>query len=215
VANGNYASSPGQSGKYFAVTASGAQAFLGAPMNSDGTLTMTTLPGSVLSQGRTFPDIGPNGARPSVWFGQPQLPMVYGTYDTTYGNSERTRELIMTKSEFRELFQRVLNVAADNAEAKMARPISRSFLIRLHAFGYGDRLISVEEAVDKIYLGSDRFYRIIDVAIEEVLPKESVAFVRVSGHPPSTLSATWDPAGSGPFKQIVLDKIVDRRVHGA
>ena len=120
----------------------------------------------------------------------------------------------MTKSEFRELFQRVLNVAADNAEAKMAKPISRSFLIKLHAFRYDDRLISIDEAIDKIYLGSDRFYRIIDVAIEEVLPKESVAFVRVSGHPPDTLSATWDPAGSGPFKQIVLDKIVDRRAHG-
>jgi hypothetical protein len=121
----------------------------------------------------------------------------------------------MTKNEFRELFQRVLNVAAENAEAKMAKPISRSFLIRLHAFGYDDRLISVDEAMDKIYLGSDRFYRIIDVAIEEVLPKESVVFVRVSGHPPDALSATWDPTGAGPFKQIVFDKIVDRRVLGA
>jgi hypothetical protein len=117
----------------------------------------------------------------------------------------------MTKSEFRELFQQVLNVAANNAEAKMAKPISRSFLIKLHAFGYDDRLISIDEAIDKIYLGSDCFYRIIDVAIEEVLPKESVAFVRVSGHSPDALSTTWDPAGSGPFKEIVFDKIVDRR----
>jgi hypothetical protein len=52
------------------------------------------------------------------------------------------------------------------------------------------------------------------VGIEEVLPKESVAFVRVSGHPSDTLSATWDPTGIGPFKQIVFDEIVDRRVHG-
>lgn len=78
-ANGNYGSSPSQGGKYFALTAAGAQAFLSAPMNSDGTLTMTTLPGSVLSQGRAFPDIGPNGAGPSVWFSNPQLPLVYGT----------------------------------------------------------------------------------------------------------------------------------------
>jgi hypothetical protein len=70
------------------------------------------------------------------------------------------------------------------------------------------------EAVDKIYLGSDCFYRIIDVAIEEVLPKESVAFVRVSGHPPDTLDATRDPSGSGPFKQMEFDKIVDRRGSG-
>lgn len=121
----------------------------------------------------------------------------------------------MTKTEFGELFRRVLNVATGNAEAKISKPIPHSFLIRLHSFGYDDRLISVDEAIDKIYVGSDRFYRIIDVAIEEVLPKESVVFLRVSGHAPDALSATWDPAGSGPFKQIVFDKIVDRRGDGA
>jgi len=76
------------------------------------------------------------------------------------------------------------------------------------------RFISVDEAVDKIYLGNQRFYRIIDAGIEEVLPKESVAFVRVSGHPPDTLSATGDPTGIGLFKQIVFDEMVDRRAHG-
>jgi hypothetical protein len=106
----------------------------------------------------------------------------------------------MTRKEFRELFQRSLNLAADNAEAKISPPISRSFLVRLHAFGYDDRLLSVDEAVDKIYVGSDQFYRIIDVAITEVLSNESVAFVRVSGHAPDALGATWDPTGSGPFK---------------
>src|SRR5260370_37460428 len=57
-------------------------------------------------------------------------------------------------------------------------------------------------------------YRIIDVAIEEVLPRESVAFVRVGGHPPDTLSATWEPTGSGPFNQLLFEKVVDRRVNG-
>jgi hypothetical protein len=119
----------------------------------------------------------------------------------------------MTKEEFREFFQRSLNVAADNAEAKVPPPIPRSFLIGLHAFGYDDRLVSVDEAVEKIYVGSDRFYRIIDVAIIEVLANESVAFVRVSGHAQDALGATWDPTGSGPFKQLIAEKIVDRRVH--
>jgi hypothetical protein len=123
--------------------------------------------------------------------------------------------ITMTKEDFRERFQRALNDAAGGAETKLTKAIPRSFLIRLHSFGFDDRLISVDDAVDKIYISGDRFYRIIDVAIEEVLSKESVAFVRVSGHAPDALSATWDPAGSGPFKQIVADKIVDRRVHGA
>jgi hypothetical protein len=120
----------------------------------------------------------------------------------------------MTKSEFRALFSRALNTAAENAEVKVATPIPRSFLIELHAFGCDDRLISVDEAVDKIYVGSDRFYRIIDVALKEVLPNESIVFVRVSGHPPDIFNSTWDPTGTGPFKQIVFDKIVDRRVSG-
>jgi hypothetical protein len=121
--------------------------------------------------------------------------------------------VIMTKIEFQDLFQRVLNAAAEDAEAHVALPIPRSFLIKLHAFGLDERTISVDEAVNRIYLGSNLFYRVIDVAIGEVLPRESVAFVRVSGHSPDEFSATWDPGGFGPFKHIVFGKIVDRRVH--
>ena len=111
--------------------------------------------------------------------------------------------MIMTKNDFRELFQRALNVAAENVEGKVAKPISRSFLIELHAPGSSGRLVKIDEALDHIYLGCDRFYRIIDIAIKELLPGESVAFVRVSGHPPDEFSKTWDPSGTGPFKQIL------------
>ncbi|HEX4243232.1 MAG TPA: hypothetical protein VHZ53_17610 [Steroidobacteraceae bacterium] len=120
----------------------------------------------------------------------------------------------MTKAEFGEIFRRALNVAAQNADEKLSNPVPRSFLIRLHSFGYDDQLISVDEAAGKLYVGSDRFYRIIDVAIEEVRPNQSIVFVRVSGHPPDTLSATFDPSGSGPFKQIIMYNIVDRRTQG-
>jgi hypothetical protein len=71
----------------------------------------------------------------------------------------------------------------------------------------------MDAALDNIYLGPDRFYRIIDVAIKELLPKESVVFVRVSGHPPDVFGTTWDPASTGPFKQILSDKIAERGVH--
>jgi hypothetical protein len=116
---------------------------------------------------------------------------------------------IMTRGDFLQLFQRALNLAADNAEAKLKKPIPRSFLISLHAFGCDDRLLSVDDALEKLYLGSDRFFRIIDVAIAEVRPDASVVFVRPSGHPPDALSATWDPTSPGPFKQLIADKIVD------
>jgi len=118
----------------------------------------------------------------------------------------------MTKNDFRELLLRALNSAAENAEAKLAKPVPRSFVIELHAPGSTGRTVSLDEAVEQIYLGSDRFYRIIDVAIKELLPGQSVVFVRVSGHPPTEFSKTWDPASLGPFKQIIAEKIEDRSV---
>lgn len=119
----------------------------------------------------------------------------------------------MTKKDFLQLFLRAMNSAADNAEQKLGKPISRSFVVELHAPASPGRTASVDEALDKIYLGSDRFYRIIDVAIKELLPGETVVFVRVSGHPPAEFSKTWDPSALGPFKQIFAEKIDDRRVH--
>jgi hypothetical protein len=118
----------------------------------------------------------------------------------------------MTKDEFRKLFLRALNDAAENAEVKLARSIPRSFVIELHAPESPGRTVSVDKALDQIYLGSDRFYRIIDIAIKKLLPGEAVAFVRVSGHPADEFSKTWDPSALGPFKQIIAEAIEDRRV---
>jgi hypothetical protein len=116
----------------------------------------------------------------------------------------------MTRSEFRELFQRALTQAAENAQAKFSKSIPASFRIELHAPGFSGRLVNVEEALDQIYLGEDRFYRIIDIAIKEVRLREAVVFLRVSGHPPDVFSKTWDPSGTGPFKQILASDIGTR-----
>lgn len=118
----------------------------------------------------------------------------------------------MTKKEFCKLFVRALSAAAEHADATLAKPVPRSFLIELHAPGSTGQDMSIDEALDQIYLGGDRFYRIIDVAIERLLPDASVAFVRVSGHPAAGFSETWDPSGLGPFKPIVAAMIDDRRV---
>jgi len=117
----------------------------------------------------------------------------------------------MTKAEFRNLFLRAMNAAAENAEARLARPVPRSFTIELHAPPSSPgQTVSVDRALDKIYLGHDRFYKVIDVAIRRRLPRKSVAYVRVSGHPPAPFSQTWDPANLGPFKQIVAEEIEDQ-----
>jgi hypothetical protein len=76
-ATGNYGSNPARSGKYFALTPAGAQAFASHPFSAGSTITETTLPRSVLNEGFLFNDPGQYGAGPSVFFAQPQLPMVY------------------------------------------------------------------------------------------------------------------------------------------
>lgn len=113
----------------------------------------------------------------------------------------------MTKDEFRGLFLRALNEAAENAELILRRKVPRSFLVELHAPDSSENSLSVDQALDKVYLGGDRCYRVIDVAIQRVMPEKSVAFVRVSGHVPAPFSETWDPSGLGPFKQLIPEKI--------
>jgi hypothetical protein len=119
----------------------------------------------------------------------------------------------MTKSDFRKLFLKALNAAADNAEATLTTPVPRSFRIELHAPRSMGTVMNVDEALDQIWLGNNRFYKIIDVAIKEALPGKSLAFVRVSGHAPTGFESTWDPSRLGPFKQITAEQVNDRRAH--
>lgn len=119
----------------------------------------------------------------------------------------------MTKTEFRTMFLRALNIAADNAESKLVEPVPRSFLVELHGAGGSGRIVDPDEAVSRMYLGEDRFYRIIDLAVTQILPGETVVFTRVSGHPPAGFEDTFDPPGLGPFKQILSEHVADRRVH--
>jgi hypothetical protein len=117
----------------------------------------------------------------------------------------------MTKTEFEKLFERALNVAAAKAEVEFGTSVARSFQIELHASGYDGRVVSYDEALNQIFVGSDRFYKIIDVAIKELLSDESVAFVRVSGHPTVPFDQTYDPSGLGPFKTLIASPIDERK----
>ena len=113
------------------------------------------------------------------------------------------------KAEFGRLFEDALNEAADNVEHVLGRAIPRTFIIELYCAGISGRAMSVTDALDHLFLNSGLFFKIIDVAIKKVGSKRTLAFVRVSGHAPTTFDMTWNPVDKGPFKQLFAQPEVD------
>lgn len=102
-----------------------------------------------------------------------------------------------------------LDVAATDAATQLGRPVSRSFTIELHGLSPKRRLLSPEEALDVLYLGPDRFFRIIDVSVLRVSQTRTLVFTRISGHTPGGFDDTWNtPPGAGPFKQLQAAQII-------
>ena len=114
--------------------------------------------------------------------------------------------MIIDKQQFRELFETALNEAAENAECVLHTNISRDFLIELHL--YGVRLCDVDTALDNLYLGEDRAYKVIDVAVLRVESDKTIVFVRVSGHDPVPWEETYQADKlKGPFKQMIYEDL--------
>ncbi len=114
----------------------------------------------------------------------------------------------MTKSEFQHLFGAALDVAAKNAERQLGHKVPQHFEVSLHGAGHSGTLMDPVTAIDKLYLGEGKFYRIIDIAVVEVSRRVTTVFVRASDHSPGTWDQTWDdPPGSGPFKQLLPREI--------
>ena len=109
----------------------------------------------------------------------------------------------MTKEEFCALLLRALEIAIQRAEQRLGRPVPRRIEIQFHGLAPHSRTMTPDDALEALYLGPDTFFRIVDVAVLQVLQDRCVVFMRVSGHRPAALSETWnEPAGSGPFKQL-------------
>jgi hypothetical protein len=114
----------------------------------------------------------------------------------------------MSKEDFKTLFEHALEVAAQNAERKLGRPVPRRFEIETHGLAPHPRVLKKDDAFEEIYLGPDRFYRIIDLAVRRVSKDVCTVFMGISGHTPGPLSQTWNqPPGSGPFKQVLADEV--------
>lgn len=106
------------------------------------------------------------------------------------------------------MFERGLEIAAQNAENILRRKLSRQFEIEVHGLKPNSRRLSKEAAFKEIYLGEKRFYRIIDLSVCRVSGNVLTVYMVVSGHKPGSLDQTWNqPPGSGPFKQVVANEI--------
>src|SRR6185436_14842876 len=114
----------------------------------------------------------------------------------------------MNKDSFKNLFERSLEVAALNAEAKLGRSVPHAFMIELHDAGHSGILLTPDQTFELLFLGEDIFYRIIDIAATTVFRSYTRVFVRISNHAPSTFDKTWNqPPGTGPFKQILAEEL--------
>ena len=115
---------------------------------------------------------------------------------------------MMERQQVAELFGSALEDAARNAEAEIERSVPREFEIELHGAGHSRALLDPHAVLDILYLGPDRSYRVIDLAVTAVGPHRTRGFVRVSGHQPGSWDQTWnDPLGSGPFHQLNAERI--------
>ena len=108
----------------------------------------------------------------------------------------------MNRAEFHELFLGALEAAAELAEGRLGCAIPRNYEIEFHGLGEMGGVISVDRAEGLLYLGSDKFFKIIDISIKKISKNRCIVFVRPSGHAAVQLGETWNADGFGPFKQI-------------
>jgi hypothetical protein len=103
--------------------------------------------------------------------------------------------------EFRRVFDATLEAAARAAEHFLGQPVPRNFIITLSGAARSDGPGDVEAAFDKLYLGDEEFFAMIDVFIRALRDDFLELEMRVTGHEPVPFERTWNrPLGAGPFK---------------
>lgn len=109
----------------------------------------------------------------------------------------------MSKNEFKRLFIANTLRALGFAEGILGRTLSREFTIELHGEGIPGQIVSMDRAIDIMYIDENQFHPIIDIGVKEVRADKAIVFVRISAHEPRDFEHTWNsPKGSGPFKVI-------------
>jgi hypothetical protein len=110
----------------------------------------------------------------------------------------------MNKKSFKKLFLRIGADAIEQARATTSQNVPSEFIVEMHggkgSTGQG-RLMTVDEAVDALYISKTQFYIFIDVFAKSVRGNQTILFVRPSGHESTSFEKTCNtPEGNGPFK---------------
>jgi hypothetical protein len=99
---------------------------------------------------------------------------------------------------------RLFEIAAERALKDAGLPPSGDLGVEFHGTSIQQNPITMQQTVDLLWLGPDRFYVVVDVGVLRGGEGQPVLFVRPSGHEPGPLSSTWRPDDLGPFKSIGL-----------
>jgi hypothetical protein len=109
--------------------------------------------------------------------------------------------------EFRRVFDATLEAAARASEHVFGHPVPRNFKIKLSGATRTDGPVDVESAFDKLYLGDEEFFAMIDVFLRGLRDDFLELEMMVTGHKPVPFEKTWNrPPGAGPFKFANISK---------
>ena len=114
----------------------------------------------------------------------------------------------MTRDEFADAFRSAIMDSIGLARKNTGGRVPERFKIEFHGFGQNGKTLEIDEALELLYVGPDRYLKVIDVSVVRIMPSYCVVFVRPSGHAPGPFQDTWNqPPGSGPFKQLICESI--------
>jgi len=114
----------------------------------------------------------------------------------------------MEKFELSDRFNRLVDEECLEAEVRLGHGLNRRIIVRAFGADLDGLDLSPTEFIDKIHLGDNLFYRIIDVMITEVRDDATVVLAKISDHTPVEFSRKWHGLAA-PFKRLKAKTIIE------
>ena len=108
----------------------------------------------------------------------------------------------MTRDEFRRRLEAASAEAAKLASDQVGRRIVAPVSFFVHVAGSATEAVSLDEAIDALYVGPELTHAVIDVGVVVRLDGYGTGWVVASGHEPRSDADVWDAKTLGPFKPV-------------